>query len=184
MTNVSLGPLAQLAGKWEGNGGVDIAPGPDLGIMKTAYRETMILEPINEVSNHQQRLSGLRYSTTIWPEGEPLPFHEEVGYWLWDAENCQVMRSFTVPRGYTVLAGGTAEPTASQFTIRADVGSETYGICSNQFMATEFRTVHFECRMEIHDAETFSYSEDTQIKIRTQSGLFHHRDTNRLQRTG
>lgn len=184
MTNDALGPLAHLAGTWEGNCGIDIAPGPELGIMETNFREKMILEPIDDVSNHQQRLTGLRYSTTVWPEGEQMPFHEEVGYWLWDAENCQVMRSFTVPRGYTVLAGGAAEPTALQFRIRADVGSETYGICSNRFLATEFRTVHFECHMEIHDADTFSYKEDTQLQIPSQPDLFHHRDQNRLHRTG
>ena len=184
MTDNNLGPLAALAGTWEGDRGTDVAPGADLGVMETAFRETMIFEPIGEVTNHQQSLYGLRYATTVWPIGDAEPFHEEVGYWLWDAANQQVMRSFTVPRGYTVLAGGTAAANASEFLMTADVGSETYGICSNLFMAEEFRTIRFECRVTIHDTDSFSYDEDTQIQIRGQNELFHHRDANRLSRVG
>jgi hypothetical protein len=182
MTDNQLGPLALLAGTWEGDRGNDIAPAADLGVMETAFRERMVFEPIGEVTNHQQSLYGLRYATTVWPAGDDEPFHEEVGYWLWDAANRQVMRSFTVPRGYTVLAGGTATADASRFEIVADVGSETYGICSNQFLEREFRTVRFECSMTIHDADSFTYEEDTQIRIRGQADLFHHRDNNRLVR--
>lgn len=182
MTDNKLGPLAILAGTWEGARGTDIAPGADLGVMETAFRERMVFEPIGQVSNHQQCLFGLRYATTVWPAGKEEPFHEEVGYWLWDAANHQVMRSFTVPRGYTVLAGGTANSDASHFQITADVGSETYGICSNRFLDREFRTVRFECNMTIHDADSFSYEEDTQIRIPGQADLFHHRDSNQLAR--
>lgn len=184
MTDNKLGPLAVLAGNWEGERGTDIAPGADLGVMETPFRERMVFEPIGEVTNHQQSLYGLRYATTVWPVGKDEPFHEEVGYWLWDAANQQVMRSFTVPRGYTVLAGGTANADASRFQVAADLGSETYGICSNLFLDQEFRTVRFQCNMTIHGADSFSYEEDTQIRIRGQADLFHHRDANHLVRAG
>ncbi|UCG71729.1 MAG: FABP family protein [Chromatiales bacterium] len=184
MIDNKLGPLAILAGTWEGDRGTDVAPGPDLGEMTTAFRERMVFEPVGQVSNHQQCLFGLRYATTVWPAGEDEPFHEEVGYWLWDATNQQVMRSFTVPRGYTVLAGGTADSDAARIQVAADLGSATYGICSNQFLDQAFRTVRFQCNMTIHDADSFSYEEDTQIRIRDQADLFHHRDSNQLIRTG
>ncbi|MDR4484343.1 MAG: heme-binding beta-barrel domain-containing protein [Nitrospirales bacterium] len=51
-------------------------------------------------------LYGLRYSTVAWPLIQEQPFHEEVGYWLWDAATQQVMRCFMVPRGVLVNAGG------------------------------------------------------------------------------
>jgi hypothetical protein len=46
----------------------------------------------------------------VWRLGETDPFHEELGYWLWDADAGQVLRCFMVPRGVTVIAGGKDEP--------------------------------------------------------------------------
>jgi hypothetical protein len=87
-----------------------------------------------------------------------------------------------VPRGVSVLAGGTAEPTAKSFALSAEVGAETYGICSNRFLDREFKTVRYELTVTVHDDQTFSYEEDTQLRIKGQTQLFHHRDKNRLKR--
>lgn len=182
MFDKNLGPLATLAGTWEGDLGTDVAPGEDRGVMETAFRERIVFEPIGEVTNHEQVLYGLRYATVVWPTGEADAFHDEVGYWLWDAANRQVMRTFTVPRGYTVLAGGAAETDSNSFELVADVGSETYGICSSSFLESEFRTVRFECRVIIHDPDCFSYTQDAQIQMPNQAALFHHLDRNRLTR--
>jgi hypothetical protein len=180
-----LGPLAVLAGVWEGDKGDDKAPDDDrTQVGQTPFRERITLEPIGAVNNHEQILYGLRYSTVAWPIGEEGAFHEEVGYWLWDAANKQVIRSFIVPRGVSVQAGGTAEADATKFSMAADAGSETYGICSNLFLQEEFRTVHYEVEIEIHDNDTFSYAEDTVLEIKGQSELFHHRDANTLRRVG
>ena len=46
----------------------------------------------------------------------------------------QVLRCFVVPRGVTVMAGGTVEPTATSGTLVAEGGSEPCGICSNRFL--------------------------------------------------
>ena len=179
----NLGPLAALAGVWEGDKGDDKAPDDDRkGVEHNLFRERMTFEPIGEVNNHEQTLYGLRYATMAWRIGADDPFHEEVGYWLWDAGNKQVVRCFIVPRGYTVMAGGTAEPDAKNFELRAAAGSETYGICSNKFLAEEFRTVRFEVNVTIHDKDSFSYDEDTVLQIKGQDELFHHRDSNTLQR--
>jgi hypothetical protein len=105
-----------------------------------------------------------------------------VGYWLWDAANNQVIRCFIVPRGNTVMAGGTAEVDATSFEMIAEVGSETYGICSNKFLAEEFRTVRYEVRIDIHNYGSFSYAENTVLQIKGQEELFNHRDRNTLQR--
>ena len=177
-----LGPLASLAGIWEGEKGVDTAPSGDRGTETNKFRERMTFDPFGPVNNHEQTLYGLRYSTTVWRLGEDSPFHEELGYWLWDASEKQVLRCFIVPRGVTVIAGGSVEPGAKSFQLSADVGSETYGICSNKFLDKEFKTVRFELQIPLHDDGSFSYEEDTQLQIKGQESLFHHIDKNTLRK--
>jgi hypothetical protein len=178
-----LGPLAALAGVWEGDAGKDVAPSDDRGTEHNDYRERMVFEPLDPVENHEQVLHGLRYATTAWRIGESDPFHEELGYWLWDPAEKQVLRCFMIPRGVTVIAGGTAEADAKRFEIAAEVGSETYGICSNRFLDREFKTVRYELTLEC-DGETLSYSEDTQLRMPGRAEVFHHTDANTLKRVG
>lgn len=180
----NLGPLGPLAGVWEGDKGDDWAPDADPRETKISkFRERLTLEPFGPVNNHAQTLYGLKYSTTAWPLGEESAFHEELGYWLWDAAEKQVLRCFMVPRGVTVIAGGTVEPDAKEFELSAEAGSDTYGICSNLFLDREFKTVRYDLKITIHDANIFSYEEDTQIKIKGQDELFHHVDKNTLERS-
>ncbi len=180
-----LGPLTGLAGIWEGDKGTDQAPDDDRVSTETnRYRERITFEPTGLVENHEQKLQGLRYTTTAWRIGEEEPFHEELGYWLWDAEAKQVLRCFMVPRGVTVIAGGTAEADARNFDLAAEVGSETYGICSNRFLDREFKTVRYELHLEKRDADTIHYREDTVLQIRGKDEPFHHTDENTLTRVG
>ena len=179
----NLGPLAPLAGTWEGDKGDDTAPDDDPKETEiNKYRERLVFDPFDRVNNHTQVLYGLRYSTTAWRLGEESPFHEELGYWLWDKAEKQVTRCFIVPRGVTVIAGGTVEPDAKEFNLSADVGSETYGICSNLFLDREFKTVRYELKVTIHDENSFSYEEDTHLQVKGQAELFHHTDGNEMKR--
>jgi hypothetical protein len=178
----NLGPLAPLVGVWEGDKGDDTAPSDDRNVEHNKYRERIHFEVISQVHNHEQSLWGLRYSTKAWRLGEAEPFHEEVGYWLWDPAAKQVLRCFIVPRGVSVLAGGTAEPTAKQFELNADAGSSTYGICSNKFLENEFKTVHYTLQVTIHSNDSWSYKENTQLHIKGRQELFDHKDQNTLQR--
>jgi len=180
-----LGPLRPLVGVWEGDQGVDLAPAADrAGAVTSRFRERMTFEPVGQINNHEQILFGLRYATVAWRIGEPDAYHEEVGYWLWDPEDKQVMRCFLVPRGVSVIAGGTAAADARKLELEANLGSETYGICSNRFLDREFKTVRYELKVTIHDPNSFSYEEDTQIEMGGEGRLFHHRDRNTLRRVG
>lgn len=179
----NLGPLTSLAGTWEGDEGYDTAPSKNRGIAITRFREQIKFEPLDPVYNHDQILYGLRYSTKAWRLDEENPFHEEVGYWLWDPRAKQVLRCFIVPRGVTVIAGGTVEPDAKTFELVAEVGSETYGVCSNRFLDKEFKTVRYQLKVMIHDKQHFCYEEDTQLKIKGLADIFHHTDKNTLFRT-
>lgn len=178
----NLGPLGALAGQWEGDEGVDESPAADRGPMTTRYRERAVFEVLGLVENHEQVLYGLRYSTTAWRLGEENPFHEELGYWLWDPAAGQVMRGFLVPRGVTVLAGGRAAAADRKLRMEATVGSATWGISSNPFLDVHFRTVRYELDVDLSVPDRFRYAEDTQLLMKGRSEVFHHRDSNTLKR--
>ena len=176
-----LGPLKFLVGVWEGGTGDYTAPGDDRGTEKNRYRERMVLDPFKPVKNHEQILCGLRYFTQAWRLGEPDPFHDEVGYWIWDAKAKQVMKCLVIPRGMSIVAGGEAEENSKSFKLTAELGSKTFGICSNPFLDLEFQTVGFELEMVFNGDGGFSYSQNTKIKMKGQPKIFEHRDKNTLK---
>ena len=180
----NLGPLAGLAGVWEGEKGDDIAPDDNRGIENNKFRERIRFEPFGPVDNHEQHLWGLRYAKVAYRLGEASSFHEETGYWLWDPKEGQAMCCFIVPRGVAVIAGGTVAHDAKTFTLSADLGSPTYGVCSNKFLDREFQTVRFEVTITINTDGTMSYDETTHLKMPKRADLFAHRDRNTLRRVG
>ena len=181
----NLGPLAAFAGVWAGDKGKDESPDDDrVTVEHNAFRERIVLDPIGLVENHEQSLYGLRYAKTAWRIGADDSFHEEVGYWLWDARAQQVMLSFIVPRGVMVLAGGTVEPDAKSMKLSATVGSEVFGICSGPFLDEEFKTVRYDIELRVNDDGSFWYAENTQLQITAQSDIFAHTDENTLHKVG
>jgi hypothetical protein len=176
--------LANLVGVWEGDKGDDIAPSDDRGTENNKYRERLTLELMGPIQNHEQNLHVLRYSTKAWRIGEPDTFHEELGYWSWEASTREIMRCFLIPRGIALIAGGTADPSAKEFTLRSTEGSCTFGICTNPFLDREFKMVSYEVTVKIHDQNSFSYEQDTVMRLPGQKDLFHHRDRNTLRRVG
>ena len=180
-TLANLGPLAPMAGTWEGQGGVDVAPKRE-GARTQGYFERMSLQPVDPGNNGPQLLYALRYHAWMCKPGEQGTYHDQVGYWLWEPATGTVMHSLTIPRGQTVLAVGKASADARTFTLSAQRGTTDYGICSNPFLEQNFRTDSFTITVTIHDDGTWSYEEDTVMQIRGQDEPFHHRDSNRLRR--
>jgi hypothetical protein len=182
MTDTSAwGPLAGLIGEWEGSEGLDISYHNAHGqVRETKYRERVTLDAFGPVANGSQQLYGLDYRMAAWRENEPNPFHTEVGYWLWDAEDGQVIRCFMVPRGTTLLAGGSARATDSTFSLEANVGSETYGILSNRYLAAKARTIKYTCKVSVADG-AFSYESCTTY-VHGVGGEIAHTDRNTLRR--
>lgn len=176
-----LGPLASLVGTFEGGTGDDTAPSDDRGTEKNKYLERTVFEPTGKVQNHEQVLYGLRYHTQAFRLGETDAFHDEVGYWLWDAEAKMIYKSITIPRGEILLAGGSAQADSRSFKLTAELGSKTFGICSNPFLDREFQTVGFELQMTLTD-DGFSYDQLTKIQIKGQKSAFEHRDKNALKK--
>jgi hypothetical protein len=177
----NLGPLALLVGIWEGDKGVDVAPSHDRTIKQNLYRERVEFRPMDDVHNHEQHLACLSYKTTIWPQGSANPFHEEVGYWLWDKERKEVLRCFLIPRGISIIAGGLAEISSLSYTLEANSGDCTHGICANKFLDEEFKTVRYVCNVSC-DGETFSYEQTSTLKLKGRQDLFDHTDRNILKK--
>lgn len=171
----SLGPLEFYVGNWSSEYvGENRAPDPDRNVEETKFKQTIHFERILEVENHEQIINGLRYKTTAWEEGTDDPFHEEVGYYLWDEERSMIMKCFCIPRGVSVLAGGKADKESKEFTLLAKAGDEEFGISSNPFLNKEFKTVVYDLSMKQIDKNTYSYDENSQLKMKGREDLFDH----------
>jgi hypothetical protein len=176
------GPLAALAGEWHGEGGLDTAFSHSRGeVLGTPYLEKVTLKPFGPVDNGRQSLYGLDYKTAMWRDDEENPFHTEVGYWLWDAATGEVLRGFVVPRGITVLAGGTTTADTTSFSMSATLGGSQYSIAENQYLTANASSVSYDVTITIGDG-TWSYSETTMLKMKEFPEPFAHTDANTLHR--
>jgi len=179
------GPLAALAGDWEGEGGLDTAYShAKEKVLDTPYREKLTMKPFGPVDNGRQSLFGLDYRSAMWRGDEENPFHTEVGYWLWDAATGEVLRGFVVPRGITVLAGGTAAADATSFTMSATPGHPTYSIAENRYLAAHASTLSYEVAITVDGPDTWSYHETTMLRMDQFEEPFPHVDHNTLHRVG
>ena len=105
---IDYGPLAALIGTWHGDKGMDVSPEPD-GSEDNPYYETLDFTPIGDVENAEsQVLAILRYQQIVRRKSDDEVFHDQTGYWTWDAREGVVMQSLTIPRAVCVLAGGMA----------------------------------------------------------------------------
>jgi hypothetical protein len=172
-----------LAGVWEGEKGEDVAYANETGkISLTPYREHIDFKPFGPVENGAQVLCGLDYRMAGWRGKEENPFHTEVGYWLWDAVDSQVIRCFVVPRGLVIVAGGTVESQATRFTLEADIGVQTSGILSNHFLDQNARTVRFEATIDTGVDDELSYTETSILQHAKWPDPVTHTDRNTLRR--
>jgi hypothetical protein len=177
----NLGPLAGLAGTWEGQG-LDTHPVAG-GTEDEPYRERMVFEPIDPQANGPQLLYGLRYHLQVNKLDEPLAFHDQVGYWLWEPATGTILQTLAIPRGQVAMATGQAAPEARRFTVKATIGSPTAGIVSAPFLQESFRTLEYSITITLNDDGTLAYEQDTVLQIAGRPEPFHHLDKNLLRRT-
>ena len=179
------GPLRALAGDWEGEGGLDTAYSHARHeVLGTPYLEKLTLKPFGPVDNGSQHLYGLDYKSAMWRGDEENPFHTEVGYWLWDAATGEIVRGFVVPRGITVLAGGTAEADATSFHLSAKQGHPQYAIGENTYLAGHASTLSYDVTITVNGDGTWSYDETTMLQMSEFDEPFAHTDRNTLHRAG
>ncbi|HXX90192.1 MAG TPA: heme-binding beta-barrel domain-containing protein [Acidimicrobiales bacterium] len=178
------GPLWGLAGEWQGEGGLDSAfSHASNEVLATPYLEKCSMKPFGPVDNGDQRLYGLDYRSAMWRGDEENPFHTEVGYWLWDAATGEILRGFVVPRGITVLAGGTALADATTFSMRAALGDGQYPIGENQYLTKRASTLRYDVTITVGE-DTWSYDETSTLRMAELDEPFAHTDRNTLHRVG
>lgn len=181
-----LGLLTPLVGEWEGNVGVDLSyHNKDDETSKTSYYEKASFEPIPIQENGQQALQGLTYKDTAWRHGEEAmdPFHDEVGYLLWDKENGQVIRSVVFGRGIAIQAGADAEARDKEIHFKATPGDPSYGILQNKYLMRRAEIKGFESTFRFNDDGTFTHTSDLILKLAELGGTeMHHTDENTLHR--
>jgi hypothetical protein len=176
----NLGPLAPLAGVWEGQG-LDTHPVAD-GSEDEPYRERIAFEPIDPQANGPQLLYGLRYHVHVNKLDEVPTFHDQVGYWLWEPATKVLIQTLAIPRGLVALASGTAEPDARRFTVKATLGAATSGISSAPFLHESFRTLEYAITVSANADGTLTYEQDTVLQVAGRQEPFHHTDRNTLRR--
>ena len=178
-TLVNLGPLASMAGTWEGEG-LDTHPVAS-GSKTEPYTERYELQPIDPQTNGPQLLYGLRYHTHIVRPGEIETFHDQVGYWLWEPATTTVTYSLAIPRGQVVLAAGSAKPDATHFEVTAAAGSGIYGILSNPFLEQSFLTRSYRMHVTVNADGTWSYESESVLQVAGLPEPFAHVDRNTLR---
>ncbi len=182
MANEEFGPLAALIGTWEGDQGLDVSYSYDKqAVIETPYRETAVFNIVGDVDNGDQKLWVIDYTTAAIRIGEDEVFHTELGYWLWDPARGEVMRCFMVPRGSTILAGGTCAADATSFTMSAKQGDNAFGVLSNPYLIEKAECTEYKLSCTIEN-DVWSYEEDTVLQMAATGGTVHHTDKNTLRK--
>lgn len=179
-TLAHLGPLARLAGVWEGQGGIDINPKAD-GPERKVFNERTVFQPIDAQANGPQLFYGLRYHTHITTDEELITLHDQVGYWLWEPATGLITQSLAIPRGQIAMASGHARPGDDVLILSAERGRTDYGICSTTFLEQAFRTDSYRLTLTFNADGSLTYVAETQLAVHGQPGLFNHRDENTLR---
>lgn len=152
---------------------------------ETGYFEKAWFRPIPTQENGQQFLNGLNYKMTAWRHGEEAmdPFHDEVGYLLWEKKTGQIMRVVVFGRGIAMIAGGSAKVTDKALRFKATPGDVNYGILQNKYLSQRAELRGFESTFTFKDDGTLSYTQDLILKLAAIGGKeMHHTDKNTLHR--
>ena len=180
---VDYGPLEALIGTWEGDKGMDIAPESDGTEEHNPYYEVIEIIEGGDLENaNVQTLSMVSYHQLVTRKSDGKVFHDEVGYWIWDADRKTVIRSFTIPRAVAIVAGGSYTDSTDGkvvLEVSAAVNNHDWDIAQSPFMKEKAKTTAFESRFEV-DGDTLNYFQNTSLEIYGRS--FDHTDENVLTR--
>ena len=179
--DVDYGPLIWLIGEWQGDKGMDIAPNPETGKEENPYTETIAFEEAGNLKNAKdQEIAVVRYLQIVFRKSNGEVFHDQTGYWMWDAERQLIMHSLTIPRGFALLAGGRLSPENNtekgfKIEVKASDGDADWGIVQSPFLRDNAKTEKFKMKLDV-DEKNLTYFETTDLKI--YSGDFEHTDEN------
>jgi len=180
---VDYGPLTGLIGSWQGDKGMDVAPESD-GVENNPYYETITFEAAGDVTNAEsQVLAALFYRQQVSRKSTNLVFHDECGYWIWDAAEGVLMNSYSIPRGVTVMAGGNYTGPNNDdnlvLTVSAKRDDPDWQITQSPFMRDNARTDEFHRKFTLSGGN-LAYTQTTTLMIYGER--FEHTDENELRR--
>lgn len=179
---VDYGPLACLIGSWSGDSGMDVAPEPDAD-EHNPYFETIRFEAAGDVTNaEEQTMSVVRYHQQVSRQSNKKVFHDQVGYWLWEAATGKVVQTLSIPRAVALLAGGSSkhENGKTILSVQASEHEGDWNITQSPFMRDNARTVAYRLSMVIENA-SMSYEQTTFLNIYGKQS-YEHTDRNDLSR--
>jgi len=179
---IDYGPLAQLIGKWVGENGRDDAPDAEANSDISPFTDELTFTIAGAAENaEEQQLVALRYQHLVRKLENGLIFHDQIGHWLYEPATGLIMHSLTIPRGVCVLAGGglTEENDKTTFEVKAEAGSDTFGIIQSPFMKNNARTKAFEMQLTVQTNQ-LSYKETTSLHIYGKD--FEHIDESTLKK--
>lgn len=183
---IDYGPLSQLIGTWKGDKGIDIAPEPD-GSETNPYYENITFSAIGDVTNAEsQVLTALHYRQIVRRKSDDEAFHDETGYWMWDAQAGVVMQSLAIPRGVSLLAGAVYQGEKDQsgntvLEVSAAHDDKKWQIIQSPFMHDNAQTRQFSHKISVGNNQ-LTYFETTLVAIYGKE--FKHTDQNELVRQG
>lgn len=183
-TEIDYGPLLALVGTWQGDKGMDISPEPG-GVEENPYYETITFEAAGDLTNAEtQHLAIVSYHQVVTRKSNDEVFHDQIGYWTWDAATHTIAQSVNIPRVVALLAGGSFDGDTSNASIvlevRAKKNDPDWGIIESPFMRDSASTLAFEHRVEV-TGDSMRYRETTVLDIYGKK--FDHTDENELTRT-
>ncbi len=182
VTEVDYGPLQDLIGIWQGDKGLDVAPDPE-GAENSPYYESINYSACGDVTNAEtQVLAAIYYRQIVKRKSDNSVFHDQTGYWMWDAARQLIMHSLTIPRAVCVLAGGqytgSKTPDGSVIIeVVADVDNPDWAIIQSPFMQGNARTTSFSQNIVLGNGK-LSYAQTMMVSIYGKT--FEHTDKNEL----
>ncbi len=166
INGVDYGPLHQLIGSWRGDKGLDLAPEPD-GEDKHAYYDEIEITPSGAAENaEEQQLVTVKYHQVVRKRSSGKIFHDQIGHWIYEPATGMIVHSLSIPRAVCVLAGGKLAQNGDEtiFDVRAEAGSDSFGIVQSPFMLEKAKTTAFSMTLKISGDE-MSYEETTSLDI-------------------
>ena len=170
---LDFGPIAGLVGTWQGDKGVDVAPGK-VTPKVAPYFETIKIEVVGDVTNASaQKLAVLSYHQEVFRKVDGKKFHDQIGYWIYDAATKEVHYTLSIPRAVTLMASGKATKDGA---IKVATSSESG---QSQFMLDNAKTTKFELTVNL-EGNKLTYNMLTHLDIYGKA--FPHTDANVLTR--
>ena len=183
MQDIDYGPLSGLAGTWQGDKGTDVAPESD-GPETNLFTERMVFTGARDVDNAEtQELVSMHYQLEVHRIRDGKLIHHQAGYWIWEVETDLIMHCFSIPRGVSVVAGGTyrrGDDGSITFDIAAGADDSDWPIAQSAFMRDHALTTEFRQTLTLA-GDSLRYRQTTLVDI-YDFKRFEHTDQNELQR--